>query len=88
MFFPKQTPGSYLPLRLLRGRVSAGSRPAHLQVRLYRVTRLQLQHRPGGAVRPAARLPSIPLTRTSLHSFYHSDHVIMFQALQAICIYY
>lgn len=57
-----QTQGSHLPLWLLWGCVVTGSHPAHLQVQLHRVTWLQLQHRPGGAVRPSAWLPSVPLT--------------------------
>lgn len=56
-----QTQGCHLPLRLLRGRLLPGSHPAHLPVRLHRVLRLQLQHRPDGAVRPAVWFPSIPL---------------------------
>lgn len=57
-----QAQGGHLPLRLLGGRVVSGSHPAHLQVRLHRVLRLQLQHRPGGSLRPAARLPPGALT--------------------------
>lgn len=60
-----QTQGSHLPLWLLWGCVVAGSHPAHLQVQLHWVIWLQLQHRPGGAVRPSVWLPSIPLTRCS-----------------------
>lgn len=74
--FDLQTPWSHLPLWFLRGRVFAGSHPAHLQVQLHGDTRLQLQHWPGGAVRQAGRLPSVPLTSMSLYSFYHNNHIL------------
>lgn len=57
-----QAQGSHLPLWLLWGRVVTGSHPAHLQVQLHRVIRLQLQHQSGDALRQAVWLPSFPLT--------------------------
>lgn len=80
-----QTQGSHLPLRLLRGSIITRSHPANLQVRLHRDIRLQLQHRPDGAVRPAVRLSSVPLTHrclscrretdwTHLPQFYPPNH--------------
>lgn len=71
-----QTQGSHLPLRLLWGRVITWSHPANLQVRLHRDIRLQLQHRADGAVRPAVRLSSVPLTRRCL-SCQLSGHICL-----------
>lgn len=73
-----QTQGSHLPLRLLRGSVITRSHPANLQVRLHRDIRLQLQHRSDGAVRPAVRLSSVPLTRRCLSCKCETDwtHII------------
>lgn len=60
--FILQTQRSHLPLRLLGGRAVPGSHPAHLQVRLHRVLRVQLQHRADCALRQAAGRPPLPLT--------------------------
>lgn len=53
LLFSLQTPGGDLLLRLLSGFLLPGPRTAHLQVRLHRDQRLQLQHRAGHALRQA-----------------------------------
>lgn len=67
--FSHQASRRHLSLRLLWRRSVPGSRPSHLQVRLRRLVRLQLQHRPGGSVRPSVRIPSVALTGTSSPPF-------------------
>lgn len=46
-----QVPRDHLFLRVLRGPAGCGERPPHLPLLLRRGDRLQLQHRPGSALR-------------------------------------
>lgn len=74
LFFSHQASRRHLSLRLLWRRPLPGSRPAHLQVGLRRLVRLQLQHQPSGSVRPSVRIASGALTfkRTETSSLWFS----------------